>query len=66
MLALSRLLIGCLLARERLRISLLAAQEFRCLLGVTIFDLPPLSLGFICVFRRGLLDLLHFLKIPTL
>src|SRR5208282_4549706 len=66
MLALSLLLIGRLLAHERLRFILMAAQEFRCLLGVTILDLPPLSLGFICLFRCRLLALLHFVQMLTL
>ena len=60
MLALSRLLLGRLLARERLRFILLTAHEFRRLLGVTLLDLPPIgtiALGF----GSGLLTLLLFL-----
>jgi hypothetical protein len=68
MLALSLLLIGRLLAHQRLRFLLMALQEFRRLLGVIILDLPPLTifLGFICLFRSGLLALLHFLQMLTL
>jgi len=61
-------LIGRLLAHERLCFLLMAAQEFRCLLGVTILDLSPLTivLGFICLFRSGLLALLDILQMLTL
>src|ERR1039457_6084006 len=66
--ALSLLLIGRLLVREHLRFLLMAAQEFRCILGMTVLDLLPLTvvLGFTCSFRSGLLALLHFLQMSTL
>src|ERR1019366_9268414 len=66
--ALSLLLIGRLLVRERLRFLLMTAQEFHCILGMTILDLVPLTIvpGFTCSFRSGLLALLHFLQMSTL
>ncbi len=68
MLALSRLLIGRMLAHQRLRFLLMALQEFRCLPGVTILYLLPLIIfpRFTCLFRSGLLVLLHFLQMLTL
>ena len=46
----------------------MAAQEFRCLLGVAILDFPPLTIVvcFICFSRSGLHALLHFLQMLTL
>ena len=59
---LSRFLTGRLLARERLRFILMTPHEFRRLLGMPIFDLPPLRSG---TLGRGALSL-FFLQMLTL
>src|SRR5271155_5218887 len=67
MLALRRLLIGRLLARERLRLVLMTPHEICRLLDVILLDFLPLgarALGF--GFFRGLLTLLLFLQMLTL
>lgn len=66
MLALSRLLVGHLLARERLRFILMAADEIRCLLSVFVLDLPPIGATTLGLFRCGLLPLLLFLQMLPL
>lgn len=45
MLTLSRLLLGRLPVRERLRLLLMTLNEFRRLLDVILLDLPPLTIG---------------------
>src|ERR1700722_4062065 len=66
MLALCRLLIGRLLARERLRFILMPPHQIRCLLTVFILDLSPIGACPFRFFRRGFLTLLLFLQMLTL
>jgi hypothetical protein len=67
MLSLDRLLIGRLLARERLCFILMPSQEIRRLARVTILDLPPLSARTLGLrVARGFLTLLLFLQMLTL
>src|ERR1700691_174402 len=66
MLALILLSIFRCLARERLRFILLAAQEFRRLLLVTILDLSPLSAGALGCGLRTLLLFLQMLALERL
>jgi hypothetical protein len=65
-LTLSLLLLGRLLARERLRFILMPAHQIRSLLGVFILDLPPIGASSPGIFRCGLLALLLLLEMLTL